>query len=156
MSLVLQLKNKLASNIFKVINRHNYQKKKKKDWVGSTSLLFKTIFFPSNMARSQKLRGTCPSPQSPGPLCLTHLIPYVSDGFQAWMDLCALELQAPVMGFPVTRGEPHPGDGEPAWGQGILLLRESQELLTAAGRPSFCKELPRSLSRPGEQSGFHH
>ena len=41
--------------------------------------------------RCKKPHGYCPRPQGLAPLCLTHLIPCISDGFQARTDLCTVE-----------------------------------------------------------------
>ena len=71
-------------------------KKKKVIVAKSTSLLSKTYYFSINTMGSQKATWKQSQLHSPAPLLLTHLIPCVSDGFQAWMDLCMLEHQATV------------------------------------------------------------
>lgn len=73
--------------------------KKKMVVAKSTSLLSKKCSFSTNTTRSQKAVWKLSRLCGPAPLFLTHLIPSVSDGFQAWMDLCTLEHQAPVMWF---------------------------------------------------------
>lgn len=87
--------------------------------------LQKQFFFPTNSAGSQLCRN-CPSSQGPAPLCLTHLITCVSDGFQAWMDLGHWAPGPSEEILRVWLRQTHPGDGGTAWGPGVLLLRGSR------------------------------
>lgn len=112
------------------------------------SLLFCQHFFPFHKHHWEpKATWKASQPTSPALLCLTHLIPCVFNRFQAWW---AVPSGAPdpsdaIPWVTLRPRQAHPRDGETAWGPRILWLRESQELLTARARPSFCKVLPGTL-----------
>lgn len=155
-SLVLQLKNKLASNVLsksqKEINtRMTCAEKKKKERKGgsegSSSFLSKKFSFSTNTARSQRATWTLSQPWRPHPS-----LPDTSNSLYLWR-VPDLDGSAHT-GAPghsdvilwVTLRQAHPGDGEPSgdqescyygshrncWQQqtGLLSAKCSQEAFT--------------------------
>lgn len=78
------------------------KRKKKKEKVAVRGVLHssaKNFLFPQTPLGAKELCGHCPNPEGPTPLCLTRLIPCISDEFQTWMGLHTLEHQATVTWF---------------------------------------------------------